>query len=90
MQGAPTPRCSARHDFIYLRQKPGRLDDFALASRLSYFLWSSMPDEPLMELARAGELSEHSELRRQVERMLLDPKAAAFTRHFPERCAEAL
>lgn len=72
-------------DFVYLRQKPGKLDDFALASRLSYFLWSSMPDETLMELARAGKLSDRAELRRQVERMLHDPKAAAFTRHFPER-----
>jgi mono/diheme cytochrome c family protein len=72
-------------DFVYLRQESGKLDDFALASRLSYFLWSSMPDEPLMKLARAGKLSETAELQRQVERMLKDPKAAAFVRHFPER-----
>ena len=72
-------------DFVYLRQNPGKLDDFALASRLSYFLWSSMPDEALMKLARAGELSDRAELDRQVERMLKDPKAAAFGRHFPER-----
>ena len=72
-------------DFIYLRQKPGKLDDFSLASRLSYFLWSSMPDHALMELARAGRLSDPGELRRQTERMLEDPKAAAFIRHFPER-----
>ena len=72
-------------DFVYLRQKPGRLDDFALASRLSYFLWSSMPDQTLMYLAHNGKLSERGELRRQTERMLKDPKAAAFTRHFPER-----
>ena len=72
-------------DFVYLRQKAGKLDDIALASRLSYFLWSSMPDETLMQLARAGKLSNRAELRRQVERMLKDPKSAAFTRHFPER-----
>ncbi len=72
-------------DFIYLRQRPGKLNDFALASRLSYFLWSSMPDEALMKLAREGKLSDGDELRRQTERMLKDPKAAAFTRHFPER-----
>lgn len=72
-------------DFVYLRQKSGRLDDFAIASRLSYFLWSSMPDETLMEHARAGKLSDPNELRRQVERMLNDAKAAAFVRHFPER-----
>ena len=72
-------------DFVYLRQEPYKLDDVAPASRLSYFLWSSMPDEPLMKLARAGELSDPAELDRQVERMLKDPKAAAFVRHFPER-----
>lgn len=84
MQGAYTAiLCSP--DFLYLRQSPGKLDDFALASRLSYFLWSSMPDEPLMEKARSGGLSHPDELARQVERMLADPRAAAFTRHFPER-----
>ena len=72
-------------DFIYLRQNSGKLNDFALASRLSYFLWSSMPDEELMKLAREGKLSDGNELRRQTERMLKNPKAAAFTRHFPER-----
>ena len=72
-------------DFVYLRQEPGKLDDFALASRLSYFLWSSMPDEALMGLARRGKLADGAELRHQVERMLKDPKAAAFVRHFPER-----
>ncbi|MDB4390837.1 DUF1592 domain-containing protein [Akkermansiaceae bacterium] len=84
MKGAYTALlCSP--DFVYLRQKSGKLDDFALASRLSYFLWSSMPDEPLLNLARAGKLSAPAELNRQVERMLKDPQAAAFVRHFPER-----
>ena len=72
-------------DFLYLRQNPGKLDDFALASRLSYFLWSSMPDDALMKLARTGKLSNPAELRHQTERMLNDPKSAAFGRHFPER-----
>lgn len=72
-------------DFIYLRQEAGKLDDYALASRLSYFLWSSMPDDTLMSLARSGKLSQAAELRSQVERMLNDPKASAFIRHFPER-----
>ena len=84
MQGAYTAILCAP-DFVYLQQKPGRLDDFTLASRLSYFLWSSMPDERLMQLALAGKLSDSGELKRQVERMLKDPKSAAFTRHFPER-----
>ena len=68
--------------FLYLKEKPGPLDDFAIASRLSYFLWSSMPDAKLFELARAGKLHEPAELDRQIERMLKDPKAAAFIRHF--------
>ena len=69
--------------FLYLKEEPGALDDFALASRLSYFLWSSMPDETLLELAGAGKLRHPEELDRQVERMLRDRKAAAFIRHFP-------
>ena len=40
-------------DFLFLREKPGKLDDFALASRLSYFLWSTMPDEELLDARRA-------------------------------------
>ena len=68
--------------FLYLKEKPGPLDDFAIASRLSYFLWSSMPDAILFELAKAGKLQEPAELDRQIERMLKDPKAAAFIRHF--------
>jgi mono/diheme cytochrome c family protein len=58
------------------------LDDFALASRLSYFLWSTMPDEELMGLAEKRQLSEPDTLRRQVERMLADPKSSAFTKNF--------
>ena len=62
--------------------KPTALDDYALASRLSYFLWSSMPDEPLFALAAAHKLREPGVLREQVERMLADPKAKAFTENF--------
>jgi hypothetical protein len=68
--------------FLFLREKPGKLDDSALASRLSYFLWSSMPDEELLALAQRGELSRPDTLREQVERMLRDSKAAAFTKNF--------
>jgi hypothetical protein len=68
--------------FLFLRESPGHLDDFALASRLSYFLWSSLPDEPLLEIAQQGKLSDPAILRDQVERMLADPKAAAFTENF--------
>jgi hypothetical protein len=69
-------------DFLFLREKPGKLDDFALASRLSYFLWSTMPDEELLALAEKQKLAEPLTLRNQVERMLKDPKAASFTENF--------
>ena len=67
--------------FLFLREKV-KLDDFALASRLSYFLWSSMPDEPLLKLAEAGKLHEPEVLRQQVERLLDDPKAKSFNTNF--------
>ena len=60
----------------------GPLDDHALASRLSYFLWSTMPDETLFALARSGELHKPDVLKAQVERMLQHPKAKAFTENF--------
>jgi Protein of unknown function (DUF1592)/Protein of unknown function (DUF1588)/Protein of unknown function (DUF1587)/Protein of unknown function (DUF1585)/Protein of unknown function (DUF1595)/Planctomycete cytochrome C len=69
-------------EFLFLREKPGQLDNFALASRLSYFLWSTMPDEELLALAEKGKLSQPDTLRAQVERMLKHPKAAAFTENF--------
>jgi hypothetical protein len=69
-------------DFLFLREKPGKLNDFALASRLSYFLWSTMPDEELLRLAGENKLSVPETLRAQVERMLKSPKAAAFTQNF--------
>lgn len=69
-------------DFLFLREKPGKLDDFALASRLSYFLWSSTPDEELFKLAEAKKLAAPETLRDQLERMLKDPRAAAFTENF--------
>jgi mono/diheme cytochrome c family protein len=69
-------------DFLFLREKPGKLDDFALASRLSYFLWSSMPDDELLTLAEQKKLGQPDILRRQVERLLKSPKARAFTENF--------
>ncbi len=68
--------------FLYLREEAGPLDDYALASRLSYFLWSTMPDPTLLELARRGELRKPDVLRMQVERMLQHPNAKAFTENF--------
>jgi hypothetical protein len=58
------------------------VDDYELASRLSYFLWSSMPDEQLLASADAHALSSGAVLRTQVERMLRDPRAHAITQNF--------
>jgi mono/diheme cytochrome c family protein len=69
-------------EFLFLRERPGRLDDFALASRLSYFLWSTMPDEELLARAERGELHEPAVLRAEVERMLNHPKSKALTENF--------
>ena len=69
-------------DFLFLREHGPRLDDFALASRLSYFLWSSMPDEELFQLAAANKLHDPNVLCEQVERLLSDPKARAFNTNF--------
>ena len=71
-------------EFLYLHERAGPLDSFAIASRLSYFLWSSMPDERLMHRARAGELTDPDALSEEVDRMLDDAKAEAFARHFVE------
>lgn len=69
--------------FLYLREpEAGRLDSYALASRLSYFLWSTMPDDTLFALAESGELQKPDVLRAQVERMLQHPKSKAFTENF--------
>lgn len=68
--------------FLLLEEQPGPLDAYALASRLSYFLWSSMPDERLLELAATSKLHEPDVLRREVERMLGDAKAERFTEDF--------
>src|SRR5262249_59341319 len=57
-------------DFLFLREKPGKLNEFALAARLSYFLWSTMPDEELLALAAEGALSQPQRLRRPVRVML--------------------
>ena len=74
--------------FLYRPEKGGasssdyRLDDHELASRLSYFLWMSMPDEELAGLADSGRLSDGGTLRGQVERMIEDPRSRAFTSTF--------
>ena len=69
--------------FLYLNLGEGELNDVALASRLSYFLWSSPPDETLLELAAQGNL--RSELAAQVTRMLADARSDRFVKHFIRR-----
>ena len=59
-----------------------RVDDFELATRLSYFLWSSTPDEELLQAAEQGKLQQDAELRRQVARMLRSPKVRELSRNF--------
>ncbi|HWL61254.1 MAG TPA: DUF1592 domain-containing protein [Steroidobacteraceae bacterium] len=84
-------RILASPDFLYRAEeppagaKPGdvfAISDLALASRLSFFLWSSLPDDELLTVAAAGKLSGDAELSRQVRRMLADPKAASLARDF--------
>ena len=78
------------HFLFRVEQDPGaddedgirELNGYELASRLSYFLWSSMPDEELFELAREGALGSDAALRTQVQRMLQDPKADALVKNF--------
>jgi hypothetical protein len=59
-----------------------RLDDYALAGRLAYFLWSTLPDEELLAVARKGDLTKPEVLRAQVERMLGSPLSHRFTENF--------
>jgi hypothetical protein len=68
--------------FLYLNEQPGRLDDYALASRLSLFLWNSLPDEELRGRAAKGELNRPAVLRAETERMLADPKSRRFVDAF--------
>ncbi len=62
-----------------------RVTDYELASRLSFFLWSSLPDDELLELAGAGTLHEPTVLNAQVRRMLADPKSAALVTGFADQ-----
>jgi len=70
--------CSS--DFLYLVEPNTKLDDHALACRLSYFLWNSGPDAALTALADTGQL--RTELDAQIERMLADPKSQRFVEDF--------
>jgi hypothetical protein len=77
-------------DFLYLVEGKAeatttQLDDWEIASRLSYFLWSTLPDGPLLALAKAGKLREPATLRAEVRRMLADPRSATFADAFPRQ-----
>ncbi|SVA56127.1 uncharacterized protein METZ01_LOCUS108981, partial [marine metagenome] len=61
---------------------PYRVSDFELASRLSFFLWSSIPDDELLTLAERGELSAPATLERQLRRMVADPRSGSLTSNF--------
>lgn len=69
-------------DFLYHVASVDRLDDHALACRLSYFLWNSLPDESLTKLADAGRLHEPEVLKGEIERLLRDPKSQRFVEDF--------
>lgn len=72
--------CSPR--FLYLDESEGELDHFALASRVSYFLWNSMPDKALFESARDERLKEPEELSNQLDRMLANERSSEFVNSF--------
>ncbi len=77
--------------FLYLYDKSSEgpttetIDDFELASRLSFFLWGSLPDEALLDLAATGQLRQTDVLNDQIERMLKDPKLKRFCDSFPSQ-----
>jgi len=62
--------------------EPYQLNDFELASRLSYFLWSSMPDDCLLDAAAAGKLRDPAALEAEARRMLADPKSRVLAENF--------
>jgi len=79
------PKFIYRYEFEPANVKEGEayeISDLALASRLSFFLWSSMPDDELLSLAEQNRLSDPEVLEAQVERMIADPRSRAFTENF--------
>lgn len=68
--------------FLFRMEPEGGLDGFQFASRLAYFLWSSMPDDELMALANQHRLRDPDVLRAQIHRMLADPKSRALAENF--------
>ncbi len=70
--------------FVFVEERPGKLDDWALATRLSLFLWNSTPDAALRARAERGELRKPAVLKRETARMLADPKARRFVDAFTD------
>jgi len=68
--------------FLFFEEHTGKLSDHALAARLSYFLWSTAPDETLLKLAEEKKLSDPAVLQAQVARLLADERSAAFVEDF--------
>ena len=70
-------------DFLFrVEHSNGPISDLELASRLSFFLWSSIPDEQLLQIAERGKLHDPAVLRQQTLRMLGDPKSRALLDNF--------
>jgi len=69
-------------NFLFMTPEPGPLDDFSLASRLSYFLWKSIPDHELSLAAKRQRLTREDELDKQIDRMLKDEKSWRFISDF--------
>ncbi len=81
----------AHPDFLFRSDEPAAplppgsvyaIDDLALASRLSFFLWSSLPDDALLDAAQRGQLHDRAVLTQQVKRMLADPRAKSLATNF--------
>ncbi len=70
--------------FLFVEETPGKLDPYALATRLTLFLWNSEPGERLRDLAQRGEISDPETLRAETERLLDDPKARRFVEAFTD------
>jgi hypothetical protein len=79
-QGVRAVLCAP--EFLYREEGGDRLDDYAIASRLSYFLWSSLPDEKMLACAAAGELVRPKVRRQEAARLLADPRSDTFVNEF--------
>ena len=75
--------CSPR--FLYFEEPVGKLDDYSIASRLSYFLWGTMPDQRLFADAKAGSLQDPAVIKQQVDRMLAHPRGKRFITDFADQ-----